>query len=543
MNKILISSILVVILLSTSLTVSFADKLKHDNAYFEYTYSNSNSPLDQCGDCPQKIHITAESSFMLYYQEDGTFVRNPTESPDPASGKYEYTHTAKHSSKNYNYEYTDKAVGSLDYVMATPHFFSYQDLMLNEVPINPMDALNTKSVEITVSSNEVIQRICSEMINGKTYDCSFQDKPSITCIFKDIDPTLGGTYVGEGRLGYLGYRPDEVYAKTQTVSCKLTLEPFTTKIRIDVSPATLDPTKPTTSKITVTVKDEKNKPLKEYPVEIKICTEFGTKKTDGHFHDSIRKDPCKKGDRPTGKIDGNIINPENPITKKTDTNGKIVLTYASPKSSIGIGISGKDKIIATSKLDSNIKDESFITTKVVELKPMIGSVPLSTSDCGSGVNYFFEKQGKHDCLFYGTKSTNDAIVRIADKFAKAQNVCKSMPSGSCTIKDEKGNDKKIIITGNPTKIKLTAMSLPWGGLSDIDGTWTNPHKSHNTGKEVDIGFGNLKKGAGYDSDRIYLLRYVITQDSNYNKFASGEGDDIKNTLKSNTPHIHIYFKN
>ena len=67
------------------------------------------------------------------------------------------------------------------------------------------------------------------------------------------------------------------------------------------------------------------------------------------------------------------------------------------------------------------------------------------------------------------------------------------------------------------------MNLPWGGLSDIgpDGCktckfWNPPHASHNDGKEIDIGLNNLRlANKQYDTDRIHLLQYVSTLDTNF----------------------------
>ncbi len=47
------------------------------------------------------------------------------------------------------------------------------------------------------------------------------------------------------------------------------------------------------------------------------------------------------------------------------------------------------------------------------------------------------------------------------------------------------------------RLRIGNMSLPWGGLFDIFGNWTTPHKSHRIGNNVDIshhvldGDGNL----------------------------------------------------
>jgi len=35
-------------------------------------------------------------------------------------------------------------------------------------------------------------------------------------------------------------------------------------------------------------------------------------------------------------------------------------------------------------------------------------------------------------------------------------------------------------------IGINDMSLPWGGLFDIDNNWSTPHSKHRTGKSVDV---------------------------------------------------------
>jgi hypothetical protein len=280
-------------------------------------------------------------------------------------------------------------------------------------------------------------------------------------------------------------------------------------------------------------------------IKVETCTEAGRADTDGHVHDSSRRaDPngCVRSKRPRasltwGKGKNKVIG--NPITIRTDDAGNAEIEYTPPTGS-GIYISGRDIIIATlSKaanpalnLASDIKDNSkTITTKVPGLQQMPGS-----ANCTGGVNYIFARQDNHACLFYGTQATNDAVVRIANAFALKQTECRDSQNHQCTIVDDSGKTKIVTIQGEPIPIMITAMGLPWGGLSDYPGNWVAPHKSHNTGKQVDIGWSNL------DMDRIWLLRYVITLDTNYESFVSDEGGNIAATKKSKQPHFHIYFK-
>ena len=110
-------------------------------------------------------------------------------------------------------------------------------------------------------------------------------------------------------------------------------------------------------------------------------------------------------------------------------------------------------------------------------------------------------------------------------------------------------------------MRINAMSLPWGGLTDNVGgvPWSPPHASHNDGRQVDLSFGIYnKKGsakdnplcsglgpkcANYDIDRIMLLRDVIENSPNFHRFPSYEGGDLAATFRDKAPHIHIFFKN
>ena len=102
----------------------------------------------------------------------------------------------------------------------------------------------------------------------------------------------------------------------------------------------------------------------------------------------------------------------------------------------------------------------------------------------------------------------------------------------------------LLLKENLIPIKITAMNLPWGGLSDIGPGgcqtckfWNPPHRSHDSGKEIDIGLSNLN----LDMDRIHLLRYVSSIDPNFKDFVADEGGDIAQTMKNAGAHIHIYF--
>lgn len=306
---------------------------------------------------------------------------------------------------------------------------------------------------------------------------------------------------------------------------EFTLSSKKERIEVKVDPGEINPLSKPQSKITVIAKDQDGEPAKGMQIEIKTCTELGSSDTDGHIHDQLN-DGCSNRPKATLEYDGKK---GNPIVAKTDESGKIILKYIPPKSS-KYYISGKDKITATSKKDPEVKGENSIITRLPNLQPIPGS-----ADCRGGGTYFFDKQKQHGCLFYGTDQTNEALIRIANEFVQKQIDCRDSPgSNACKIKDASNPPKDVTvkISGEPIPMKITAMSLPWGGLHDIKGKWKTPHKTHNDGKVADIGLGNLKN----DKDLILLLRFVITQDSNFSHFEKREGG------QKWKDHFHVYFK-
>lgn len=321
------------------------------------------------------------------------------------------------------------------------------------------------------------------------------------------------------------------------------------------------------SKITIIAK-KGNEPLKGAKILIKVCTEL-SKDTDGHYRHDKRNDgwegewneKCDQGGRPFAVISDKIGETRNGdlLERTTNEKGEIKLTYKPPKNG-RYYIAGEDKITATLMDKPKVKGENWIVTKV----PGLTMMPGSDESCGNegDLLYYFERQGNHGCIFYGTDSTNKAVVRIAAAFVMRQEECAENPSSkACEVTDGMGNTIRIKSKGEPIKMKITAMSLPWGGLSDVKGNWEPPHKTHNDGRQVDIGFGNFKGNTRdrplcnnyperlvrsicnqYDIDRILLLKDVIMKDANFYGFVSYEGGDMTKTFMEDAPHIHIFFR-
>ena len=328
-------------------------------------------------------------------------------------------------------------------------------------------------------------------------------------------------------------------------------------IKVNVDKQILNPTdaKPMT-KVTITATGLDGKGVKQMPIVIKVCTELGSKNTDGHIHD-IRKDRCDKGNRPQATLQYQGVPYRGTFTGKTNDAGQIVFQYEPPFSfrvfkneKTGVSttsatqklyIAGKDVIIAKKETDEKVKGESYITTKVEGLQQMPDS-----ATCTGNSNYYFARQGKHECIFYSTPATNEAMARIAKAFVDKQTECKSKPGGKCSLTIASGENVTFTIVGDVKKVRITAMTLPWGGILDIGGDWKNPHVTHSRGKAVDIGLADYripvtasgKTTMKLDEDRMSLLWHMISLDSNFSNFEKGEGDPFS----TKASHFHANFK-
>ncbi|MCC8932270.1 hypothetical protein [Rhizobium sp. 'Codium 1'] len=100
------------------------------------------------------------------------------------------------------------------------------------------------------------------------------------------------------------------------------------------------------------------------------------------------------------------------------------------------------------KFSSGAPDTDYVHIKVEGLEALSGSKSLILIGATS----------RHPDNHYGTSQMNTQLHSLADKFfAKF-----SMP------------------------IAVNDMSLVWGGLFDIDGTWGGPHQTHREGRHADV---------------------------------------------------------
>lgn len=434
---------------------------------------------------------------------------------------------------------------------ATGH---YKEIRKNASSCGEQDAYNlllegnaTMDVRINPELREVSVSITGYNLThvesytgcGDPYRINAQDgQASAGCVFFDVNLQTGGTFKSDG---YIDYRDED---DLRDVGCVMVVSTLEDKIDVTVdkpelSPLDSDPK----SKVTVTATRVDGSKIAGMKVKIEACTSIGKADTDGHIHDR-RNDPCDGG-RPHGTIKYNGAAYFSAFEATTDANGEIPLEYnpawqqallkhyrGTPHLKL-LYISGEDRIIAEKVGDASIKDEETITTKVPGLVAMPGS-----ANCDDLTNYYFVRQGQHGCLFFGTPATNTAVARIAQVFMDKQNECKNSPGGVCSLVDASGNNVTFTITGDNKKLRITAMSLPWGGTHDIKGDWRNPHETHNNGKMIDIGTADFRK-TPIDRDRMLLLWHVIRLEGNFGSFPAHEGG----TFSYGLDHFHVNFRN
>ena len=410
-----------------------------------------------------------------------------------------------------------------------------------------------------VRSIDVQQNFLKLLEGGKEYE------QEVTYICRDgpAYPPREENLVGQpAPFGMVGPK-DFRFSPNGAINLEETIAEYPTgyiKVKLSISPPDLnevivvkadnDVLNPTDANpktvVTVTAMTVGGVKLKQMPIKIKVCTEIGSKTTDGHIHDS-RSDKCDRGNRPHATLKYQGVSYHGTFDGRTNDAGQIVFDYepafcyrvfrdASTGATTGTSptqklyIAGKDDIIATKVSDERIKGETFITTKVQGLQQMAQS-----ENCAGNTDYYFVQQGKHGCIFYSTLETNNAMARLSKAFVDKQIECKNNPGGKCYLIDKSGNNVTFTIVGDVKKVRITAMSLPWGGLHDIGGDFKNPHITHSGGKAVDIGLTGL---GAEEKDRRLMLWHLISLDPNFSNFEVGEGRVFD--LVAN--HFHANFR-
>jgi hypothetical protein len=176
------------------------------------------------------------------------------------------------------------------------------------------------------------------------------------------------------------------------------------------------------------------------------------------------------------------------LTVTTDASGKASFVYQTS------GVSGREEV--KGELSSGKSDAAPVTIRLFEaLGTLVPLNPLwaikENSDHGGIPNSYLQP---------GSQAVFDNIV--AAYFAEVP--------------------ESERFQGSPGKFVVTDMSLPEGGLYDWQFTWSNPHKLHRTGQDIDVRITNLHP-AGLA--RLYRIC------RRYGASCQYEGSP---------PHLHIY---
>lgn len=276
----------------------------------------------------------------------------------------------------------------------------------------------------------------------------------------------------------------------------------------DGGPDQLNPTSPT-----IDIKVTKNgQPLSE-PKKVHI-TAITVPASGDHTHDSLR-DPNSQGNRPSAKLNGE----SNDIIATTNSLGIAHIKYTPP--SVGPRIvAGTDKITVSLVDQPEIKSETHI------------SVGYSDSSGNTEFIHFVGDQNVvidsaarniHDD-FYCTAATSASIHEIAKNYRT-------------------WFDKTYSKPGDPTfsPLNVTAISLMYGGLSDIRGDWKLYHETHSNGKCVDIRSSNLPHVIDKKTGQLVLDDKVLKK---LNKLYTDTGNARRTEiLKEGNGCLHFSFRN
>ena len=243
-----------------------------------------------------------------------------------------------------------------------------------------------------------------------------------------------------------GYEWDEghtqcVPQKTYTLtlqSNKPSIEPSGTTAGDDNSSATF----------TVTVIDQTTQQGPTQPVQVKLIAHKPTE--GGHDHD----DPS----RPRGGLNGTECTTDDPCATLT-FDGGIATQTVNYKAPI---VSGKHSFSATCEKCGNSPQTANLEVKVQGLEP----IPSSQF-------YIFAPSSKHGTKnHYLTPAAAEKLLLLAINY-QSQIQFKVMDPNTNTIVW-------------PEPFRVNDASLELGGLFDIYGDWTNPHKEHRRGVSVDL---------------------------------------------------------
>jgi hypothetical protein len=245
------------------------------------------------------------------------------------------------------------------------------------------------------------------------------------------------------------------------------------KLTITLNPEEIYPNEtgsPVSSIVTAYVTGNNGNPLSGYQVN------FETKvvESKGHDHSNTRS---------AGIIGGWCI---------TDNSGKCAVNYYASL------VAGIDKITASLSSRPEIKDSKDIKVRVPGLQPLQSKANLLP--WGGTTKH---RLGNNN---YGTTYTLGAVYYAVEKYAKDYGLNLS-PDIYLAVID---------------------MSLPWGGLFDINGDWIPPHEYHRVGESVDFSkhykdsSGNNIEVAFFDENGNVIEITGVIDDDELDKMFSKE---------------------
>lgn len=198
------------------------------------------------------------------------------------------------------------------------------------------------------------------------------------------------------------------------------------ELSMNVSPNEVSPQKAGSANTASTIRVSTTKPAPPEGCTVNFKVE-PVENSGGHSHG---------GNRPKGTVTPTTL---------TIPAGSLEPVYALYSSS---DVSGQEKIIV--EVNGSKADEKMVEVKVPDLMPL---------DSLSWYN-LTGSTSSHSANHYGTNSTKVAVYNMASDY---------------------WNEALV-------RLGINDMSLPWGGLFDINGNWSSSpgHSLHRTGESVDI---------------------------------------------------------
>ncbi len=175
------------------------------------------------------------------------------------------------------------------------------------------------------------------------------------------------------------------------------------------------------------------------------------------------------------------------LKTETDTEGKIVLEYTAPE------FSGKFEVTAKSTTEQG-EDKDELTVKVPELQPLPAGQHYRLIGLFGEPGVISEHRKNH----FGTETL----------IAKVRTLANAVYQDSAYV------------------LRINDISLPWGGVFDIENNWSTPHSRHRVGINVDI---DDLDANGKRIDAEYLERLVRSKTFQGRFFSEGT-------------HFHLTFR-